>query len=284
MTLQKPTKLRTFALPFSVFALFATLGCSGSNADGDEGGDNGGTAGSDTGGTSGESGMSGTGGSGMGGTGGIAPECMMDFRPTDPTALVDDIEDGNPLIATVGGRNGSWWITSDGTAGTITPPPDAGPPPERILGMRCESEFAMRITGQGFTTWGANLSIGFRYTTEEEPIDVSPFSGMMFWARVGETHNSPIRVQFQDSNTHPNGGICNATPGSADECYSGWGTELVPISSTWRLYQIEFSRMTQRDFGYRAETFDTTAVYGVAWDVAANSVFDLWVDDVWFYE
>ena len=78
--------------------------------------------------------------------------------PTDPTALIDDIEDGNALIAVAGDRNGSWWITSRRNAGgTITSPNGAAPDPERILGMRCESEFGMRMTGQGFTKWGANL-------------------------------------------------------------------------------------------------------------------------------
>jgi hypothetical protein len=59
---------------------------------------------------------------------------------------------------------------------------------------------------------------------------------------------------------------------------------LVPISTSWRLYQLDFSRMTQRDFGYIAKSFDTTAIYNFGWDLAANSVFDLWIDDVWFYE
>jgi hypothetical protein len=281
MTLTKPTLVRAFLSSLSTVALLAVLGCSGKNdADGDNDENEGGAGAGATGGTSG----SGTGGAGMGGTGGIAPECMMPFGPTDPTALIDDIEDGNPLIATVAGRNGSWWVTTDGSAGTITPLGDQAPPPERILGGRCESEFAIRVTGQGFTGWGANLSIGFKYTTEQEPIDASAFRGVMFWARIGETHNSPIRVQFNDSNTHPNGGICDETLGSAEECYNGWGTDLVPISTSWRLYQLDFSRMTQRDFGYIAKSFDTTAIYNFGWDLAANSVFDLWIDDVWFYE
>jgi hypothetical protein len=209
----------------------------------------------------------------------------MEFGPTNPAALIDDVEDGDSLIVPVVGRNGSWWISSDGTAeGTITPPSDAAPPAERILGNRCQSEYGMRITGQGFTSWGANISITFVYDAGFEPIDVSAFRGVMFWARVGETHTSPVRVQFQDSSTHPDGGVCDATPGSAEECYNGWGIEVVPISTVWRLYQIDFSTLSQRDFGYRADAFDPTAVFGMEWGVMQNTVFDLWLDDIWFYE
>ncbi|HEX6765009.1 MAG TPA: hypothetical protein VF103_06015, partial [Polyangiaceae bacterium] len=169
--------LRASALPLLFVAASVLFGCSGksdSNAD-----DEGETGGSNTGGTSGSGGSSGsatggTGGSGeAGGSGGVPPYCETEFGPTDPTALIDDIEDGNPLIATVGGRNGSWWVTSDATVGTITPPSDAAPPPERILGKRCDSEYGMRVTGQGFTSWGANISIAFKYEAAALSIDAS---------------------------------------------------------------------------------------------------------------
>ncbi|HEX6272381.1 MAG TPA: hypothetical protein VFZ53_05055 [Polyangiaceae bacterium] len=268
----------------SVLIAFSSLACSGeSQGDGGEGDDD--SGGSSTGGT----GTGGTAGSGTGGTSGsdgTPAYCDAAFMPTDPTAVIDDIEDGNSLIAVVSDRNGSWWITSDGTAeGTISPMSGAAPPPERILGKRCESEYGIRVTGQGFTQWGANVSIGFRYEGMEMPIDASDFSGVMFWARVGETHNSPVRVQFQDTNTYPNGGMCNPDPASGTEqCYDGWGTALLPLDSEWRLYKIPFSRVAQQTFGYAGEALDTTGLYTLEWIVQQNSVFDLWLDDVWFYE
>jgi hypothetical protein len=273
--------------PFLVAALsLASLACSGSSeADGDDD-DTGGssTGGSSTGGTS-TGGTSGSGTGGASGSGGTPAYCDAAFMPTDPTAIIDDIEDGNSLIAPVADRNGSWWITSDGTEGTITPMSGAAPPPEQILGKRCESEYGIRVTGQGFTEWGANVAIGFRYEGMEMPIDASDFSGVMFWARVGETHSSPVRVQFQDTNTYPNGGVCDPDPASGTEqCYDGWGTTLTPLDTEWRLYKIPFSRVTQQNFGYASEALDTTALYTLEWIVQQNTVFDLWLDDVWFYE
>jgi hypothetical protein len=128
--------------------------------------------------------------------------CDSEFSgPIDPSALVDDLEDNDGQIAEVGTRNGGWWISTDGTDGIVTPEAEMQPLPERILGKRCESEFGMHVTGADFSEWGAVLSLGFRYTSKEEPVDLSEFEGVMFWARTGDTHSSNVRIQFQDSTT-----------------------------------------------------------------------------------
>jgi hypothetical protein len=118
-----------------------------------------------------------------------------------------------------------------------------------------------------------------------QPIDASDFRGIMFWARVGETHNSPVRVQLQDASTFPEGGVCDPDPASGTEqCYDGWGTAVIPISTEWRLYKIDFSRTAQQGFGYGGEALDPSQLFTVEWAVLQNTVFDLWIDDVWFYE
>jgi hypothetical protein len=249
------SKVRNKSLVSLVFALsFSLAGCSG-DADSDDDG-----------------------------AAGSGSECEVNHGPVDPTALIDDLEDGNgslPLIAT---RNGSWWISTDMSAGTIEPPPDAAPPAERILGGRCESEYAMRVTGSDFTVWGAVLTAGFRYTTDVAPIDASSYRGVRFWAKVGESHTSPVRVQFQDSNTQPVGGKCNPDGTGTDQCYDGFGTTLSSINGEWQEFELEFSTLTQRDFGFHADTLDTANVYDIEWNFDSNTTFDLWIDDLWFYE
>jgi hypothetical protein len=211
--------------------------------------------------------------------------CNSEFSgPIDPSALIDDLEDGDGAIAQVGTRNGGWWITSDGTDGIVTPEADAQPPAERILGKRCESEFGMHITGADFSEWGAVLSLGFRYDGKELPVDLSEFDGVMFWARVGETHSSNVRIQFQDATTHLEGGNCDPEAGSEDECWNGWGTEVSPISSEWQLYKIRFSTLAQRDYGLRSDSFDVENVYNIDFNLDPSSVFDLWIDDLWLFE
>jgi hypothetical protein len=202
----------------------------------------------------------------------------------DPTLIIDDMEDTDPQNAAVGDRNGTWWLSTDLTDGTTTPEGNQAAPPERILGGRCGSKYAMRITGEGFTEWGASLIASFRYEDDVLPIDASAYRGVMFWGRVGEANTSPLRVQFQDKNTYPQGGVCEDDPDSPDFCYNGFGTRVVPIDAEWQLYKLEFSRMGQRDFGFRTDALDTTELYAIEFGVIQNTVFDFWVDDLWFYE
>jgi hypothetical protein len=202
----------------------------------------------------------------------------------DPTLLLDDLEDGDSLVATVGVRNGGWWVSSDGTSTTI-PPAEQAPAAERILGGRCGSEYAMRVTGTGFTDWGAVLSTTYRYTDETAPFDASQFRGITFWARVGEENDSTIRAQVQDLNTHLAGGVCNPESSSPDACYNGFGVPLGEISDEWQKFTLEFSTLTQREgWGNRVPAVDPTALYTLEWNLDPNRTFDLWVDDIWFYE
>ena len=210
--------------------------------------------------------------------------CDSEFSgPIDPSALIDDLEDNNGQIAEVGTRNGGWWISTDGSDGIVTPEAEMQPLPERILGKRCESEFGMHITGADFSEWGAVLSLGFRYTSKEEPVDLGEFEGVMFWARTGDTHSSNVRIQFQDSTTHLEGGKCNPDAGTADECWNGWGTDVTPISTEWQLYKIKFDTLSQRDFGLRGESLDLENVYNIDFNLDPDSVFDLWLDDIWLF-
>lgn len=202
-----------------------------------------------------------------------------------PSALlIDDLEDGDGSAGVVLGQPNSWWIASDGV-GTSTPPPDAVPPPEPIPGGRSGSQRAMRVTGSGFTAWGADVSVGM---TEDGPkgpfMDASDFAGVRFWARVGETNQSPVRFQIQDRQTQPAGGLCDPTPESEERCYNGFGASLEPLDGEWRLYELPFSGLTQREgWGYQGDSVDVTGIRNVEWAFEPGLDFDLWIDDVSFY-
>lgn len=215
-----------------------------------------------------------------------AEHCTEDLvGAVDPLLVIDDLEDGDARIAEIDDRNGSWWLATDMTDGTITPPGDQEAPPERIAGGRCGSKHAMRITGEGFTDWGAALVLSFRFDGDAvAPIDASAYRGVMLWARVGESNASSVRVQFMDRNTYPEGGVCNPDPDASDGCFNGFGSALLPVSEEWRLYKLEFSRMGQRDFGLRTDALDTSALYAIEIGVVQETVFDFWIDDLWFYE
>jgi hypothetical protein len=42
--------------------------------------------------------------------------------------------------------------------------------------------------------------------------------------------------------------------------------------------------MGQRDFGLRTDALDTSMLYAIEIGVVQETVFDYWVDDIWFYE
>src|SRR6185503_7921699 len=160
------------------------------------------------------------------------------------------------------------------------------PLPTRIVGGRCGSAFAMRVTGQGFTDWGAGVNIGFRHgNVDLDAFDASAYSGVRFWARAGESHTSAVRVQLEDGATYPVGGVCdpNDLLGTS-ACYNAHGTGLVPLGTEWRLYEIAFDRLSQRNLVGSPSAFDKAEVYALEWLMQPNSVIDLWIDDVWFFE
>jgi len=205
--------------------------------------------------------------------------------PIDPTLLIDDFEDGDSRIAPVADHEGTWWLSTDMTDGTTTPPGDQAVSPEHIVGGRCGSKYAMRISGEGFTDWGASLIANFNYENDVlAPIDASALRGVRFWGRVGESTTSPLRVQLQDGNTYPQGGVCNEDPSASDACYNGFGTSVLPLDTEWRLYELPFERLGQRDFGLRTGALDKPTLYAIEFGVEQNTVFDFWVDDLWFYE
>ena len=236
-----------------------------------------------TGGAGGSGGVAGAGAGSGGGVSQAVCEQAANFAPVNPTGLFDDMEDGNGAVAVVAGRNGSWWLSTDGTDGTTTPVANQAPTPETIVGGRCGSKKAIRVTGQGFTGWGAVLTAGMAYSTHPDSVDLSSFTGLRFWARAGEQNTSAVRVQFQDAQTQPEGGQCVDSPGDPEECYNGFGSALAPLDTQWRLYEFKFTQMTQREFCHRGTALDAAHVYAIDFNLEPNSVFDLWIDDLWFF-
>lgn len=212
-----------------------------------------------------------------------------DERPT-AAALIDDLEDSDGLIAITHGRNGAWWTAGDDTSGaSIVPLADEIAPPEAIPGGRCDSQLAMRVTGQGFSDWGSLLGVSLVYgeladgTENNLPYDASAYTGIEFWARIGDTSTNRVRFAVSDVNSEPLGGICQDNNDSDEQCYDTFGTYLNGLDVEWRHFRVPFSSLTQRQFGYPAPAAAKQALYSVQFNFDPNAVFDLWIDDLAFY-
>jgi len=219
-----------------------------------------------------------------------AIQCPAASEKPDPAALIDDLEDEDAFVPTVGDRSGAWWTAGDDTVGaTIVPPNPGVASPEAIENGRCDSKFAMRVTGQGFLDWGSLLGLSLAYgkrtddTDGDLPYDASAYSGIEFWARIGDTSTDRVRFALNDSNSDPYGGVCTDDPGSAEQCYDTFGAYLNGLSPDWRHYRIPFTSLGQRHFGYPAAAAATNALFSVQFNFDPSSVFDFWVDDIAFY-
>jgi hypothetical protein len=233
-------------------------------------------------------------GSAPGGSGGAAAPAMMvacgdPNQPIDPTGIIDDMEDGNSGILDIGRRNGGWWAGGDATPGGSIVPSGTASPEMIPAGGRCGSRYAMRVTGQGFTDWGAVMTMSFVFGSVDgsafqlQPYDASARTGITFWARVGDTSTNLVRFSVSDEHARPEAGICvvNGAPGMG--CYDTFGVNLWRLSTTWTQYRIPFIGLTQRNFGVQADTVDTKNLYDVEFSFDANAIFDFWVDDIAFY-
>jgi hypothetical protein len=226
----------------------------------------------------------GAGGSGGGKT--ADPACAPAVGPINPAAVLDDFEDGDADLTRNEGRQSQWWMTPDGTAGESTPV-EGMVIPERIVGGRCEkSLYGLHMSGQGFTDWGAVMSVSMRWEDGPGvvPVDLSHYRGFRFFARAGELNTATLRFGVHDVHSHENGGICDPTTMEIGVgCWDSFGIDVKPLGTEWSEYAISFSALEQRDFGVKAE-LDTSQVFQIDFLVSPNSIFDVWIDDVWLFE
>jgi hypothetical protein len=198
----------------------------------------------------------------------------------DPVGVLDGFEDDDIILEQTAGRGGVWYLFNDGSAGTVGPSPLvcsklSGAP--AALGM-----YAMHITATGFTGYGSGLGVDF--VAGKKPYDGSKLSGVRFWARVGEGKNTRHRIQLVDASTDALGGKCNAAPNAPDgqKCDDHFGKNLV-LTTSWTLYVVPFTDLTQVGFGTPATALDKAHLYGLQVTAKPKLEVDLWLDQFEFF-
>lgn len=239
------------------------------------GGGSGSTAGgsdvSGSGGSMSPGGSTGAAGSaGSGGTGTVA-------------SLIDGFEDNDITLEPTNGRSGVWYLFHDATTGKVGPSPLTCSPltdAPAALGTT-----ALHITASGFTDYGSGLGVDFR--AGKKLYDASAYSGIRFWARVGEGKNTHHRVQIPDVNTDKAGGKCNSAADAPDgaKCDDHFGIAET-FTTTWAQYTIKFDALTQGGWGYPGDPdvkLTKASVYGIQITAKAKLEVDLWLDEVEFF-
>jgi hypothetical protein len=206
-----------------------------------------------------------------------------------------------PISDFEAGKGWFLFANADDKTGKTTPAAGDNISAEEITcpaGGRCgASSFAQHVSGGGFTSYGPSLSQDFIYKDGMTmmpvgmPMDASKFTGVMFWARKGETAGAAatLRLIVNDVTTHELGGVCDPaakpTSGGAegDACWDGWMTERA-MPSTWTLVKVPFTVLKQGGFGKKGEAIKPDQLYGLTFQMPNMAAFDFWIDDVSFYK
>ena len=279
--------MNTFRLLFATMALSTVTACS---PDPNSSNPANAVCGAGIAGGGNTSGSSANAGSSNAGGDSAGSSCGDPALAVDPTAIIDDMESPAPATLLSASNGGEWWAGGDDASkalgATITPNGDAAA--ELIPGGRCNSKYAVHITGQGFQEW-AEVSASFGWGPVDGgppqllPYDAHTRAGLTFWARIGDTSSAEVRLNVSDAYSSDAGGICDKAASGDTGCYDHFGVTLAGLDVTWKQYRIPFSGLDQQMFGIPRPSLDTTRLYSVDFLFPLGSVFDFWVDDISFY-
>jgi hypothetical protein len=195
--------------------------------------------------------------------------------PCNDPLMIDDMEDGTPTICDSGDRHGAWYGFGDGTISAI-PKLDAN---ATIPGGRGSSQRAVEFTGGGYTGFGAIVGVTLNEVDLSRlPYSASSVGGLTFWMKT----NVPVTVQVPLLATAlvKDGGQCIAG-GPPSNCNNHFSFQITAPPSTWTQYQVPFTALRQLQAG--TAIWDPSQLLGVEFLVGPGASFDLWIDDIAFY-
>jgi hypothetical protein len=185
--------------------------------------------------------------------------------------LIDDMEDGDSTLCHSGG---SWYALGDDTPGaTLTPRAGADFRQTAIPGGRGASRYAAHLTGSGFRDFGAAMG----FSLNNLAYDTSNAGGIKFWMKS----NQAVHVLFPTVESVPpdEGGECVDGPGESKCRYFGF--RITAPSNDWVEYQVPFVALDQTD---GTAAWNPAHLLNVNFGSRRDTTFDMWVDDVQFYD
>ncbi len=190
---------------------------------------------------------------------------------------IDDFEDGNGQMATLGGRDGYWYIAKDSHGAAVDEPAQGTDPVDGGAGGSSKAFHVKGHTAGGNPeAWG--VEIGTQFITDQSvQYDASKYAGISFKAKkAGDT--SKVRVNVGDINTHPNGGVCK-------NCWNHFRKDFT-LSDDWQEYTMTWNEMKQRD-GWgdpRPKSITPEKIVTISYALEGGKNFEIWFDDVTFLE
>ncbi|MFZ5890969.1 MAG: hypothetical protein ACOY0T_07955 [Myxococcota bacterium] len=207
------------------------------------------------------------------------PQATEDSLKTcDANGLIDDAEDNNNQLATVGERGGYWYTFVDKAGSTVTPTAgDQGGTFTMQEGGANGSRYAANVKGKIGTGETVYAAMAFNFVDPKGEYDASRYAGITFFAKHAQGSTAKLRVKVPDVQTDPAGKRCS-------ECFNDFGFDL-DLSPDWTRYVLPFSKMRQME-GWgapRPSHIDPSQIYGVQFQVNQKGAdYDISVDDIAF--
>lgn len=207
--------------------------------------------------------------------------------PTEPTyELIDDMEDNEPSILPTRGRNGRWNTYNDGTPeGVQIPAPDFTTMTSVSADApHAASDYGAYTSGEGFTGFGAVLNVtmrSFPVYEDTPPYDATAYTGLSFWAKVGEDKSTTIRVRLVTTDTDPRGGVCSPTGDVSEICFDHFLTQR-SLTTTWQRYDVYFDDFGQTATGKPFAAPNLEGLYTIEFVASGSGPFEFWIDDLSF--
>ena len=199
--------------------------------------------------------------------------------------LIDDFEDQDLVVLLENGRNGPWYPLNDGTAAGVQ---TFGVVLLKGADVRAgsTSTAALQMTASGFTDWGAGFGADFvNMAATKVPYDVSAYKGIRFYAKIGSGAQSALKLLIPTVYSDPKGGKCDpsATAKVGTQCNDHPYCAINSVTTSWAVYECDFSALVQQSFGLPQLPLDPTSVYGVQFTFVTKVLAaDFWLDDIAF--
>jgi hypothetical protein len=196
---------------------------------------------------------------------------------------IDDFEDQDDFILRLSMRNGPWYVVSDGTtSGTVGPTMTIAALASAELRPGGTGTAALHLTATGFSDWGAGVGADMvNQMGKKAPYDVSAYTAIRFYAKIGSGASSTVKVLLPNIYSDADGGKCDDTD-AKKRCGDHLFKSVSGLKTTWDLYEVKFSELTQQAFGLPQTSFDPSGVYSVQFTLANKLGIDLWLDDITF--
>jgi hypothetical protein len=234
----------------------------------------------------------------------------MDSGPiVEPPGLSEKLSDFEDLaVATIvqtgsPPRNGTWYTYNDGSATCLqAPAPMTGNVPAQTYVPEAPatsapsgqlSALALHARWSDCTTWGAGIGAdintpltpdGAFYTGPKVPYDLTPFTGITFWAMATPGTDVQLRLKLpMTAETRiEDGGRC--TESDTFKCSDDWGEAFtLPSNGNWRQVTVRFADAAFKQEGWGAlypwNPADVTSIQIQSSDKAET--YDFWIDDVY---